>query len=63
MPKGVERYVVPPWPRYGGGGEDESADVAGRQVGEGLERWKGAGRLWRSPFNERGAPLRRKSTF
>ena len=30
MPKGVEGYVVPPWSRYGGGGEDESADVAGR---------------------------------
>ncbi len=40
MPKGVEGYVVPPWPRYGGG-EDESAD--GRQVGEvpGYVGWRG----------------------
>jgi hypothetical protein len=54
MPKGVEGYVVPPWPRYGGGGE--SADVAGR--------W---GKVWRggkvqvdcggSPFGEKGAPF------
>jgi hypothetical protein len=28
MPKGVEGYVVPPWPWYGG--EDGSADGAGR---------------------------------
>ena len=37
-------------------GGDESADVAGRQVGEGFERWKGAGRLWRAPLNNGGAP-------
>jgi hypothetical protein len=25
-------------------------------VGEGLERWKGAGSLWRAPLNNEGAP-------
>ncbi len=43
MSKGVEGYVVPPWPRYGGG-EDESADGVGR-----WERfqamWGGGGNL------------------
>ena len=48
-------------PDLGMGGGDESADVAGRQVGEGLERLKGAGRLWRAPFNERGSG--EESTF
>jgi hypothetical protein len=43
MSKGVEGYVVPPWPRYGGG-EEESAGGAGRR-----ERfqamWGGGGNL------------------
>ncbi len=52
--KGVEGYVVPP--DLGMGGEDESADVAGRWV----KVWRGGkvkvdcgGR----PFDEKGAPL------
>ena len=40
--KGVEGYVVPPWPRYGG--EDESADVAGRW-GRFQAMWGGGGKL------------------
>ena len=60
MPKGVEGYVVPPWPWYGGG-EDESADVAGR--------W---GKVWRGgkvqvdcggrPLEEKGAPFCQRGT-
>ncbi len=62
----------------GMGGGEESADIAGRQVGEGLVRWKGAGTVdcgecllmkrarpygERAPFNEKGAPLWRESAF
>ena len=56
-------------PHDQGRGGGESADFAGRQVGEGLERWKGAGTVdcgecllmkgarpygERAPFNKRG---------
>jgi hypothetical protein len=45
MPKGVEGYVVPPWV-WGGGRLNQLMLQA---EGESLERWKGAGRLWREP--------------
>ena len=47
MPKGVEGYVVPPDLGMGGGRLNQLMLQA---EGESLERWKGAGRLWREPF-------------
>ncbi len=45
--KGVEGYVVPPRPRWGGGGMNQLMLQA---EGDSLERWKAAGRLWREPL-------------
>jgi hypothetical protein len=54
-----EECVVPPWPWYGGGGW---ISWCCRQMGESLERWKGAGRFWRAPFWWKGrAPLMKRA--
>ena len=38
MPKGVEGYVVPPWPRYGGGRMNQLMLQAGGGKFEEVER-------------------------